>query len=113
MSAGLNSHGVESVGASGAIFGVVATFIGIIVVNWMDLKKAPMVRCMLICSVVMVILINVLFSFSMAGAKNSSGNAQTDNYAHLGGFLSGLFTSFIILKPKLSAKRGKYEKIVQ
>lgn len=55
MSAGLNADNVDSVGASGAIFGVVACFAGIIVVNWMVLKKAPMVRCMLICSVIMIL----------------------------------------------------------
>lgn len=56
MSAGLNDENVESVGASGAIFGVVGCFIGIIVVNWKVMENAKMTRCMMVCSVVMVLL---------------------------------------------------------
>jgi len=87
MSAGLNDENVESVGASGAIFGVVGCFIGIIVVNWKIMANAPTTRCMMICSVVMVIILNILFSFSMQGAYTpGSSTPSTDNWAHFGGF---------------------------
>lgn len=96
MGSSLNPSYIESVGASGAIFGVVGTLVGIIVVNWKILEKAKSLRCMLICMVVMILLLNLMFSFSSFGSFNPNASKDvdkttTDNYAHLGGFLSGTF----------------------
>lgn len=94
MSSAMNSPKVDSVGASGAIFGLIGTYIGVLVVNYHAMRHAKMARCMMVCMIIMLVLLNLLFSISINGSYNpSDGNNSTDNWAHFGGFIAGTCAS--------------------
>jgi rhomboid protease GluP len=80
-----------SVGASTAIFGILACLLGYLVVNWDALERYGTMRCMVLCMIIIMIMLNVLVGL---------GNKSTiDNYGHLGGFIIGINLSFILVVP--------------
>jgi len=93
MSAVCNTHDV-SVGASGALSGMLGARLSYIFLNWNDPNKQmlsggdgpPMsVYAMELCNLVCIILIN----FTLGFTGSDSGNT-IDNYAHLGGLIAGI-----------------------
>lgn len=68
-----------SVGASGALFGMLGCQVSWILMNWNDIPMPHMQLCNIICIVLMNILI---------GMGWSSGNI--DNAAHMGGLITGI-----------------------
>lgn len=99
MSTVCNDLNVSSIGASGAIFGVTAAFLGVLITNWQGLGQSQYVkyRSMMVCMIILILFFN--FSMMM-GTKNSTAksSAPVDNYAHLGGFLTGVFYSMYCCK---------------
>ena len=87
MSSAMMDRFSSSVGASGAIMGIIVSLIGILVVNWKVLEKAKALRCMMVCMVMMVVILMLLFSL---GTSGGSKKAHVDNWAHLGGAITGL-----------------------
>lgn len=93
MSAVLNVHSV-SVGASGALSGLLGARISYIFLNWNDpsqqiltggdgppISKSALELCNLVC----IILLN--FSLGMSG---TGSGGTIDNWAHFGGLMSGI-----------------------
>jgi len=110
MSSAMNSPHDESVGASGAIFGLIGTYIGVLVVNYHAMRNAKMARCMMVCMIIMLVLLNLLFSLSISGGINAkTGKNNVDNWAHFGGFIAGTCGSFAFLNPLFQKPRGQYE----
>lgn len=94
MSSGLSDVNSYSAGASGAIFGLIGAMIGIVVVNWKLLDSAKSLKYMLLCMVVMICLLNLIFSMGIANSfQPGKKGDNVDNWAHLGGFLSGMSLS--------------------
>lgn len=103
-----------AVGASTAIVGILGLFISFVVVNWKRLD--PNMKCLIICLIVFIIIMNLMFS--VGGIDSSGPNVgsasfyQTDNYGHLGGLLTGAFVGMFILTP-IGGPPEKYEKNVK
>lgn len=75
-----------SVGASGALFGLLGANVTYLYMNWVDIPQNKAEACVM----ALVILINFLFGF---------GNGEIDNMAHLGGLLTGLFCGALLCPP--------------
>ena len=91
MSTGLNSDNVVGAGASGAILGVTAALIGVLMLNWKALQPLQEIRSMICCMVTMIMLFN--FTMMLPSPSPDKNALKVDNFAHLGGFITGLFTS--------------------
>jgi len=74
-----------SVGASGALFGLLGADVSFLVINREDIPDARSEACML----VFIIIINMIIGFNSPGI---------DNWAHFGGWLTGLFLAVAILQ---------------
>jgi rhomboid protease GluP len=80
-----------SVGASTCIFGLLGGQLAYLIINWEALASLGQMRCQMLLVIIFIILINLLVGV---------GHAQNiDNYGHIGGFFSGLFSSFFLVKP--------------
>jgi len=97
-----------SIGASGALFGMLGAQIPYLLMNWNTYyvpvsqqgqeSQGPTPACMEMCWVVMIIFFN--FTGSMASSSMSqSGVAETpiDNWAHGGGLISGILVGFAFI----------------
>lgn len=73
-----------SVGASGALFGLIGADVTYLIYNWNNLPQNKMEACFL----VVVIIINFILGISTTGI---------DNWAHLGGLLTGLISAIWLL----------------
>ena len=80
-----------AVGASTANFGLFGNLIAYLMINWDALERYGPMRCMSLCMISIIILMNILASLG--------SNSTVDNYGHLGGFIVGIFLSFVIVKP--------------
>ena len=100
-----------SVGASTALFGIVAGLAAFLIVNWLAMESMKEMRCCLMCFVIMILIINVLFGLS--------DQRNIDNYGHLGGFVTGLPIAMALMPVlKTSMRRDEirgwtYEKYCQ
>ncbi|KAK1357261.1 RHOMBOID-like protein 1 [Heracleum sosnowskyi] len=72
-----------SVGASGALFGLLGCMLSELLTNWTIYAN----KCGALLSLVSIILINIAVGIL----------PHVDNFAHLGGFLTGFFLGFVIL----------------
>jgi membrane associated rhomboid family serine protease len=59
------------VGASTSIFGLIATLLALVFVNWKALDRSPEIRCCLILMVSLVIFFSILMSFSVSTQTNN------------------------------------------
>jgi len=73
-----------SVGASGALFGLLGADIIYLFMNWNDIPQNKQEACVL----TFVVVINFVLGFGSGGA--------IDNFAHLGGLLTGVFCGTIL-----------------
>lgn len=85
------SPSTVSVGASGALAGMLGADIAYLAMNWSDIPQNTNEACNLAC----VLLINLLFGF----APTDSDAGAIDNYAHLGGLLMGIFCGAFLCPP--------------
>jgi len=83
-----------SVGASGALFGILGADVSFLAINWDEIPDARSEACML----VFIIIINMVIGFSSHGI---------DNWAHFGGWLTGLFLAVVILQHVTSRESEK------
>ncbi|HHU72484.1 MAG TPA: rhomboid family intramembrane serine protease [Clostridiales bacterium] len=83
---------VHSIGASGAVLGVVGAMIAILIMNKGKLENLSGQRLVLFAA------------FSLYGGVS---NAGIDQAAHVGGFIAGLILAFIIYRKPRGKRRGK------
>ncbi len=81
-----------SVGASGALFGLVGADCSYLFMNWSQIPQRHQECCFL----VFIILINLLFGFT-SNATNDGMQANVDNFAHIGRALNP--TAFVLEHP--------------
>lgn len=86
-----------SVGASGALFGILGADVPYLIYNWSQIPQNFNEACFLLIT----ILVNVLFSLT----------PTVDKWAHIGGFLSGVlfgmaFTTPLVIRPRELYYRG-------
>ena len=86
-----NNDYVQSVGASGAIFGMTGGMIAVILTNYFHAHSLDLMK-----------IIFVAF-LSLYGGFTSQG---VDNAAHIGGIVSGFLVAFVLYS--LRIKRKKY-----
>jgi len=79
-----------SVGASTAINGILAAYVGYLLINWKALHTVRHVRNYMLCIIIFFIMINLLMNL---------GNSSVNNSGHLGGLIVGFFVSMAIVKP--------------
>jgi len=88
-----------SVGASGALLGIIGAYMAWIILNWnnRELLPQPLPR---MCTMIWWLIIIFIIGLSVTGI---------DNYAHLGGWLSGLLLGFSFCRSTDSVEclRGK------
>ncbi|XP_015871232.1 RHOMBOID-like protein 5 [Ziziphus jujuba] len=72
-----------SVGASGALFGLLGAMLSELFTNWTIYAN----KCAALLTLIVIIAINLAFGFL----------PHVDNSAHIGGFISGFFLGFILL----------------
>jgi membrane associated rhomboid family serine protease len=85
-----------SVGASGALFGLVGADISYIIYNWREIPQAPQEACL----IAFITIITFLFGI----------DTTVDNFAHLGGLISGIFAGMWI--PVTLVKRGNTQEML-
>lgn len=88
----IKQQNVHSIGASGAVLGVVGAMIAILIMNKGRLEDLSGARLMLFAA------------FSLYGGVS---NAGIDQAAHVGGFLGGLLLAFIIYRKPRGKRRDK------
>jgi membrane associated rhomboid family serine protease len=72
-----------SVGASGALFGLLGATLSEILTNWSRYEK----KCAPIVTLLLLVLINLVFGLM----------PHVDNFAHIGGFVVGFLLGFVLL----------------
>uniref|UniRef100_A0A6N2MWF7 RHOMBOID-like protein n=1 Tax=Salix viminalis TaxID=40686 RepID=A0A6N2MWF7_SALVM len=81
--------GSISVGASGALFGLLGGMLSELITNWTIYANKVAALTTLLCIIAINLAVGLL--------------PHVDNYAHIGGFLSGFFLGFVFLiRPSLS-----------
>lgn len=98
----INDH--LSVGASTAIMGLVAGYLGYVMLNWDALARFGFLRCMILFQIIFMILITFMVGIGFA--------SNVDNYGHLGGLLLGFFGSIMLIKPILNRNYEKNLRII-
>lgn len=83
----VGSPGSLSVGASGALFGLLGVGLSYLFLNWNDLPMHS--RIPRLCNLICIIILN--FIFALGWNASQSGGGSIDNLAHLGGLISGIF----------------------
>ena len=85
-------NNASGVGASVAIFGLVAAYFGYMIINWYyldEIQGSTNKYCNLMIMIVFV-LINISYGFT---------NERIDNYGHIGGLIFGFFLSLVLITP--------------
>lgn len=82
LSALFNSNSI-SVGASGALFGLLGATLSELITNWSHYRS----RCSQLFQLIVVIAVNLAIGLL----------PRVDNFAHIGGFASGFLLGFVIL----------------
>ncbi|KAJ8756177.1 hypothetical protein K2173_024724 [Erythroxylum novogranatense] len=91
----LSTKPIISVGASGALLGLLGAMLSELIINWTIYAN----KCAAITNLVIIIAINLALGFI----------PHIDNSAHIGGFLSGFLLGFILLiRPQYGYISRKY-----
>jgi len=80
----VGSPGSVSVGASGALLGIIGAYMAWILLNWNNRDVLPQ-PCSRMCTMITWLFIIMMVGLSMTGI---------DNFAHLGGWLTGVLLGF-------------------
>jgi len=97
----LTSEGIPSVGASGAIFGLVGLLIAGTRVHDPVLDRRAR---SIIPQLGMFVILNLIFGFVSAGA-----GVRVDNAAHIGGLVAGLWLGFVVPPGKVPTLRSAWQ----
>lgn len=91
-----------SVGASGSLSGLLGADITYLVMNWRDIPQNAAEACVL----AMVVLLNMFIGLTSSTSQSNDPNdpvppsgSSIDNYAHLGGLLTGMFCAALLCPP--------------
>lgn len=87
MSGNYAGHGTVTVGASGALFGVIAIDLLDLLLNW-QLYSKPVIN-------LLFIILDIVISFVLGLLPG------IDNFAHIGGFCVGLLTGLVLMRSPL------------
>lgn len=98
----INDH--LSVGASTAIMGLVAGYLGYLMLNWDALERFGFMRCFMLIQIIFMILITFMVGIGFA--------SNVDNYGHLGGLIMGFFGSILLIKPILNRSYEKNLRLI-
>lgn len=82
----LASNGV-SVGASGAIMGVLMCYFSYFLVNWQALEGLGTMRYSFLCIIGFMVLLNMI-----------AGGSSVDTYGHLGGLVTGFLLGLVVVE---------------
>ncbi|PPR88824.1 hypothetical protein GOBAR_AA31858 [Gossypium barbadense] len=74
---------IVSVGASGALFGLLGSMLSELITNWSNYTN----KCSALSTMLLIICLNLAIGFL----------PRVDNSAHIGGFVSGLLAGFVLL----------------
>ncbi|KAM6585925.1 hypothetical protein CsatB_012927 [Cannabis sativa] len=84
-----------SVGASGALFGLLGAMLSELLTNWTIYAN----KCAALLTLILIIILNLAFGFL----------PHVDNSAHIGGFMAGFLLGFILLiRPQFGYVSRKY-----
>ncbi|XP_022777134.1 RHOMBOID-like protein 5 [Durio zibethinus] len=84
-----------SVGASGALFGLLGAMLSELITNWTSYKN----KCEALSTMLLIITLNLAVGFL----------PHVDNSAHIGGFISGFLAGFILLmRPQFGYVSSKH-----
>ncbi|XP_021866652.1 RHOMBOID-like protein 5 [Spinacia oleracea] len=87
--------GIVSVGASGALFGLLGAMLSELITNWTIYAN----KCSAITSLIVVIALNLAVGLIPG----------VDNSAHIGGFVTGFLLGFVLLmRPQFGYVKSKY-----
>jgi len=96
------SYDSVSVGASGALSGLLGADITYLAMNWHDIPQNAAECCVL----VMVVVLNMFVGLSSASQSTDpnqpvppGSGSSIDNYAHLGGLITGMFCAALLCPP--------------
>ncbi|KAF3330013.1 rhomboid-like protease 2 [Carex littledalei] len=85
-----------SVGASGALFGLLGAMLSELLTNWTIYAN----KCAALMTLIFVIVLNLAIGIL----------PRVDNFAHLGGFISGFLLGFVVLiRPQFGWVNQKYQ----
>lgn len=94
-----------SVGASGALAGMIGADITYLAMNWSSIPQNTGEACNLFCTILLQIM------FGVAPAVDGQSNS-IDNFAHLGGLLTGIFCGACLCPPlQVQPKTALYQGI--
>ena len=103
-----------TVGASPAIFGLLAGLMSLIIVNWVALSGpgASTLRC---CLIFMIIIIFVILLLMNVSSNSYEIIHQANTFGNMGGFFTGVFAGmFLVPTVRANARLpGSYEGIVK
>lgn len=99
-----STHDV-SVGASTSIYGVFGCFFGFLLLNWKRLDAERYDKMSFTIGIIFILIFNV-------GMTLSNSNPLVDNKAHIGGFISGVFTGMAICDLKASTT-NTFERMIK
>jgi len=89
-----------SVGASGAILGIMGCYLAYFIKNWTELSALGSMRYTFLCLLSLIVLLN----FSSSATKKTS---TVDGWGHFGGLITGLLFGLIIVKPIFNGEKQK------
>jgi len=103
-----------SAGASTALMGILGADLAWLVLNWVAMsgENLKQLRSILTCIVIFIILIEFFMGFSsqiIPSSTDSVSTANTDNYGHLFGLISGFLLGCCAMDT-LDSARHKWEK---
>lgn len=84
--------GSISVGASTSIYGLLASLVGYMILNWKTMEIYAERRNIIMCFLCLIIFFLVIFSINPS-------TSNLDYNGHIGGFIGGIFFSLAIYKP--------------
>lgn len=111
ISAIFSSNTYVSVGASGAITGVIMALLGMYILAYKALGHPALkkIREMMCCMVMMVVMFNFIFSGlgSATNSKEKVPTVQIDHYAHIGGGIGGALMALSIMTIETGDRKDK------
>lgn len=109
LSVNQNSPYTVSAGASTSLLGIIGTWIAFLILNWRGLKQmlGEHMQSQLLCFAMINIMFMMIFCL---GSRNAAGKNDnlTDNWGHLGGFITGAVSGLWLIKPLF---QNKYEHV--
>ena len=88
-----------AVGASTAVFGILACYVSFYILNWNELAIFGTMRYTFLCIILLLMGLNLL--------SGVVANNTIDNWGHFGGLITGLLLGLIIINPIVVGEKQK------